>query len=91
MHTLKAVSVKFAYYALGIFPVLFLILGKNNVFYAFAAAIYALIANHFLRNELKKRFPIQERNLSTFLALILFVISVVLLIIFRFGATWLHF
>ena len=91
MNTLKATSIKFAYYALGIFPVLFLILEKQNVVYAFAAAGYALIANHFLRKEIRSRFPIQERNLSTFLALSLFVLAVVLLIISRFGAAWLNF
>jgi len=79
MHTLKAVSVKFFYYAIGILPMLFIFLGKENPVYAFAATSYAFVANHFIRKELKNRFPIFERNLSTYIAIGLFVLTVAFL------------
>jgi hypothetical protein len=69
LHFLKAVTLKFAYYVLGGFPILFMILGKDHLYYSMFATIFAFIAVYFLKREIKKLQPVHERNLSEYIAI----------------------
>ncbi|MFC5269176.1 hypothetical protein [Adhaeribacter terreus] len=71
---LKAVALKFAYYVLGGIPIIFLILGKDHLYYSIFAAIFAFIAVHFLKREIKKVQPMHERNLTEYIAIALSIL-----------------
>ena len=85
---LKTVVLKFAYYLLGICPILMIFWGADKPVYSFISAGFAFIAIHFLRRELKKFQPVHERNITEFVALGLFLALCLLLVLNRFGADW---
>ncbi len=88
MNTLKTVSLKFIYYLLGIFPIMMLFWGKDQVPYSIISAAFAFIAIHFLRRELKRFQPVHERNVTEFVAIGLFMAFCIFLVFNRFGADW---
>ena len=66
---LKTVALKFVYYVLGGIPIIFLILGKDHLYYTVFATIFAFIASYFLRREIKRYQPVHERNLTEYIAI----------------------
>lgn len=81
---LKAVVLKFAYYVLGGIPIIFLILGKEHLYYSIFAAIFAFIATYFLRREIKNIQSIHEWNLTEWIAIALVGVFFISLVFSRF-------
>jgi uncharacterized membrane protein len=86
---LKAVAFKFAYYLLGIFPVLMIFWGKDYGPYSIVSAAFTYIAIIYLRRELIKRQPVNEGNLAGFIAFGLFLVLCIVLVFNKFGMNWL--
>ena len=81
---LKSVALKFIYYVLGSIPIIFLILGKDHLYYSVFATIFAFIAVHYLKREVKKLQPVHEKNLTEYIAIGLSLAFYVSLVFSRF-------